>query len=331
MIDGVNNILLIRLKSMGDVVFTLPAVNLVRENFPKARITYLTSAENQPIVEGFAGVDEVLALDRKLYKKFNLKAISGATFDLLRRLRRGKFSLVVDFQNYGETALLARLTRAPQRWACCFGRKLRHAAYTHRLPRPNHVHPAEGHLQLLTHFGLRPAPVRNEFRLPDRGRAEARRLFAEYGLSPAKPTLFIQPFTSSPQKNWPLGNYVAVARHWKAKGVQVVFGGGPGEQRLLTPVIAGGFPVFAGNPLATVVWLMNFSTLTIGGDTGLLHLAVAMGRRVLVLMSPGGPGSPTPYLRNEWVVRPHGGRGVSEIKLEAVNRAIAAALAAEKP
>jgi len=36
------NILLIRLKSIGDVLFTLPAVHRVRENFPGAKITFLT-------------------------------------------------------------------------------------------------------------------------------------------------------------------------------------------------------------------------------------------------------------------------------------------------
>ena len=58
------NILLIRLKSIGDVILTLPAVRMVRDNFPSAKITFLTSAENAVLLRGFREVTEVIALGR---------------------------------------------------------------------------------------------------------------------------------------------------------------------------------------------------------------------------------------------------------------------------
>ena len=58
------NILLIRLKAIGDVVLTLPAVGALRENFPAAKITFLTSKENASLLRGFREVNEVMALDR---------------------------------------------------------------------------------------------------------------------------------------------------------------------------------------------------------------------------------------------------------------------------
>jgi heptosyltransferase-1 len=69
------NILLIRLKSIGDVLFTLPAVHRVRENFPGAKITFLTSRENAPLLEGFREVDEVITLDRARFQSGNPRAI----------------------------------------------------------------------------------------------------------------------------------------------------------------------------------------------------------------------------------------------------------------
>src|ERR1039457_3823592 len=98
------NILVIRLKSIGDVIFTLPAAAALRENFPAAKITFLTSKENTPLLRGFREVNEVIALDRAAFRRgYPLKIIPGF-FTLLRRLRAGKFSLVVDFQGFGETA-----------------------------------------------------------------------------------------------------------------------------------------------------------------------------------------------------------------------------------
>ena len=96
--DSTPNILLIRLKSIGDILFLLPSVHRLRENFPGARITFLTSRENAPLMEGFREVNEVITLDRARFQSGNPGAILAEAFSLLRRLRRGKFSLVVDFQ-----------------------------------------------------------------------------------------------------------------------------------------------------------------------------------------------------------------------------------------
>src|ERR1039458_6823951 len=110
------NILLIRFKSIGDILFLLPSVHRIRDNFPGAKITFLTSRENASLLEGFREVDEVITLDRARFQSGNPAAIVAEAFSLLRRLRCGKFSLVVDFQGYGETAWLAWLSGAPQRW-----------------------------------------------------------------------------------------------------------------------------------------------------------------------------------------------------------------------
>ena len=63
-----NNILLVRFKAIGDVVLTLPAVNVVRKNFPAARVSFFTVRENAPLLQGFRAVDEVMALDRAAFK-----------------------------------------------------------------------------------------------------------------------------------------------------------------------------------------------------------------------------------------------------------------------
>src|SRR3974390_2072732 len=133
-------ILLMRLKSMGDVVFTLPAVHLLRESFPRARITFLVSAENAPLLEGFREVDETISLNRARYRSGNPLHILTETFTLFRRLRGGRFSLVVDFQGYGETAWLARLSGAPRRWGSIYGPG-RRWAYTHGVTRNDRLHP----------------------------------------------------------------------------------------------------------------------------------------------------------------------------------------------
>ena len=310
--SATENILLIRLKSIGDVVFTLPAIHMIRENFPDARITLLTSRENAPLLQGFREVDETIMLDRANFKSGNPKRILTEVLSLVRQLRGGKFSLVVDFQGFGETAWFARLSGAPRRWSTVYGPG-RRWAFTYGAKLDDQMHPADQHLSLLQQCGLRPGAIHNEFVLPENALAEARRFFVSFGLDPAKPTLFIQPFTSSPQKDWPLDRFLAVARHWQARGLQILFGGGPTEQAALETVRRAGFPVSAGVPLLVTGGLAKLSTLTLGGDTGVLHLAVAMGRRVVMIMESSAPGRPHPFGHADWAIMPPNDRIVANV------------------
>ena len=318
----VKNILLIRFKSIGDVVLTLPAVNVIRENFPSAKITFLTSRENAGLLRGFHEVIEVITLDRAALRSGNPLKSAGELFGLLKHLRFGKFSLVVDFQSYGETAWLAKVTGARERWGGVYssGRKW---AYTRSFARDPNIHAASGHLQLLRQCGLSVGKIRNEFFLPPDALETARKFFAEQKLETARPTLFIQPLTSLTQKNWPLENYLSVARHWRTAGVQIIIGGGPADRAALEPARREGFAVSAGVPLLVTSSLMQLSTLVLGGDTGALHLAVAQGKRVLMLMHEVTAGSPTPFQHPDWVIAAPAPDAIAKISVAGVNSAVA--------
>lgn len=320
-------ILLVRLAHLGDVIFTLPAAQAVRAAFPEARITFLIARRFAPLLAGCPGLDAVLTLDQDLYRARRLGRILTETFRLLRRLRRSRFALAIDFQGFGETALLTWWSGAPQRWGSVY-RPSRKWAYTHPIPRATHLHPIDYHLDLLRRCGLPSVPVRNQFVLPEDVLTEARRAFSEHGLRPDCPTLFIQPFTSSPHKNWPLEAWLVVARHWRSHGLQVLFGGGPAERTALEPARQAGYPVAAGAPLLVSAGLAGLCSLVAGGDTGLLHLAVAMGKRVVMLMPSLGPGSCHPYGHPDWVLTPPGGQPFAALAPEAVNQACGQAFAA---
>ena len=320
------NILLIRFKSIGDILFTLPAVHAIRDHFPNAKITFMTSKENAPLIGGFRDVDEVIGIDRSVYHRRNPKAIFVETFSLFRWLRREKFSLAVDFQGYGETGMITWLSRAKNRWGSVY-RRGRGWAYTHGIPRENLAHPANWNLSLLRQCGVSGGTVRNEFVLPEAVCEEARRFLAAQGLDAAKPILFIQPFTSSPRKSWPLENFLALGGHWRDRGVQIMFGGGPSDSAALEPARQAGFSVSAGVPLLVTAGLMKLSTLIVGGDTGLLHLSVAMGKRVVMLMPSATRSRFHPFQHANWMLTPPGDEKISAITLDAVDQACGLAFA----
>lgn len=320
-------LLLIRLGGFGDVVFTLPAVHLLRCAFPKAHITFLVYEELASLLEGFTGVDAVINLNRARFRTFNPFTICTETGSLLRQLTRNRFTLTVDFQGFGETGILSWLTRAPQRWGSVY-RPGRGWAYTQAISRNFQLHPIDYHLDLVHRAGsLSSEQVHNQFVPPEHALGDARQFFASHNLESGRPTLFIQPFTSSQPKTWPLENFIAIARQWHEHGLQVVFGGGPGEQQALEPARSAGFAVAAGASPLVSASLVKLSTLVLGGDTGLLHLAVAMGKRVLIIMRSVQPGACFPFRHREWALVPSSpALPVSSVSIETVNRACAQAL-----
>ena len=317
-------ILIVRLTAIGDVVLTLPAVSVLRQNFPAAKITFLTTKENGSLLQGFRDVDETISLDRAAFRSRNPWRIAKEFFRLLRQLRDGKFSLAVDLQGNGESAWLTRFTGAPQRWGIVH-KPGRRRAFTSSVNVQRQIHAAEMRLELLQHCGLKTDSVHNNFFLPADALSAARIFFAANKLVAEKPTLFLQPFTSSPAKNWPLENFLALAKHWQARGWQIIFGGGPADVAALEPARALGFVISAGVPLLVTGGLMQLSTLTVGGDTGALHLAVAQGKRVMMLMNTNRPGRPHPFRRAEWTLAPTVERNIASLELGAVIAASEAA------
>jgi ADP-heptose:LPS heptosyltransferase len=325
--ENQRRILLVRLGGFGDVVFTLPAVHLVRTTFANAQIVFLVYKEFASLLEGFPGVDAVLSLDRARYRSFNPFTICAETGSLLGRLARPRFGLAVDFQGFGETAFLSWYTRAPQRWGSVY-RSGRKWAYTHAVWRNTELHPIDYHLDLLRQAGGMVAKsIHNEFVPPESAMEEARRFFAGHKLDVGRPTIFIQPFTSSQPKTWPLEHFIGTAQLWQKRGVQILFGGGPGEQTALAPASQAGFAVSAGAPPLVSASLVKLSTLVLGGDTGLLHLAVAMGKRVVMIIRSLHPGACFPFGHREWAIVPAPGLHVAAVSAAAVNKACGQALA----
>jgi ADP-heptose:LPS heptosyltransferase len=317
-------ILLIRLKSIGDVVLTLPAVHAIRDNFPAAKISFLTSRENAPLLRGFQDVDEIIAIDRAVLKGGNPLKIGRELVALLIRLRAPGFSLAVDFQGYGETELLAWWSGAPERLGTVYS-KDRGWAYTLSLPRDS-GEVGNANLWMLHQAGLPIGRIRNEYVLPADALASAREFFASHNLQTDHPILYIQPLTSASIKNWPLENYLQLAELWRARGMQVIFGGGPADQATLAPASRAGFVLAAGVPLLVSAGLMQLSSVVVGADTGLLHLAVAMGRRVVMLMKSNDPTTPHPFQHPDWTVVPPPGKAVADIAIADVMAAISQAM-----
>lgn len=328
--DDIENILIIRRGAIGDIIFTLPAYYMLRANFPNSKISFLAKDIYARALKGFPDLDEVLVINNKDLSSKSILKIGKMSTDLFQTIRNNNYQLVVDFAGHGEHAILLWLSGIKHRWGLIKSRKpIREWFYTKTLIRHlNNVHLIDQHLKLLEKGGLKLFPVKNQYVIPKENLEKAKVLFNNWGLSLQKPTIFMQPFTGNghPGKIWPLDRYVTLAEYWEKQGLQVLFGGGPSERKKLND-IATRFPVAAGQAdLITSVGLTTLSSIVVGGDTGLMHAALAAGTRTVMVVGPTNHMLIGPYKHPEWAVRPPQGNMIENVSVEQVIEASKIAL-----
>src|SRR5258708_2801956 len=123
------NILLVRLRLIGDVVFTTPAIRALRRHYPDAKISYIVEEDAAPVVRTNPHLDDVIVVCRP-----HAPGRLRADLALARKLRAARYDLAIDFHCGPRSSLLTWLSGAPQRIG--FEVAGRSWMYTTRVPRP---------------------------------------------------------------------------------------------------------------------------------------------------------------------------------------------------
>jgi lipopolysaccharide heptosyltransferase I len=289
--------LIVRMGSMGDVVHTLPAAAALRESFPQARIDWLIERRWRELVERNPGINEIVALDRRVLR--DLPASIG-------RLRSEHYTCTLDFQSLYKSSLLAYCSGAPRR----VGFDKRYARepgaaffYTQRIV-PSGTHVVEQNLSLVESVGARKSAVRFPLAIPAGAEAQLER---ELKTRRLREFFVLVPAGGWRSKCWPAERFGELhAELSRRHGWRGVVSFGPGEEALAEEVRrAAGSPepaVFT-TGVPQLMALLRRAKFVVAGDTGPLHLAVALGTPVIGLYGPTDPARNGPYCRDDIVVR----------------------------
>jgi lipopolysaccharide heptosyltransferase II len=310
------NILLIRLRLVGDVVFTTPAIRALRRRFPDARITYLVETAASAIVSGNPHLDDVIVVPHRRGWARVLDDLRVA-----RRLRARRFDLVVDFHGGPRGSWLTWATGARRR----IGYEIagRGWMYTDRVHRPRALrsrHSAENQWDLLEPLGIPPLdPEREPVEMIESAHARDRALerLHDAGVRPGEHTLIVMHVSAgNPFRRWPAGAFAAVAAELARAGRdrRVVVTSGPSEIGAAEAVTAAA-RVQLGDAAARVVRCGEFdlqelraviaaASLYIGGDSGPLHVAATTTVPIVGLYGPTLPARSAPW-RSRALVTEH--------------------------
>ena len=311
-VDNYKNVLIIRLSAIGDVLRTLPAVNAWRKYCPETRFTWLVEPAAASVLEGHLTLDRILIFERQLFSGFpcspkRLGRAMVSLFTLLKELRSGNFDLVVDFHGIFKSGLFARLSRVPDRagFARPDAKEGSHLFYSrHFRPVSPELNRVERAFALVEFLGVSVEGLIS-YQLPvtvgHHQRANASLAELEK-LKGDGPLIALHPGSSqkTAYKRWHQNGYVGLINALVEKlGARVILTWGPGERETVE-LIAGHLRMPAvvakkTSSLLELAAIFSACDLYIGGDTGPMHIAVAMDTPVVVIFGPTHPQVNAPY------------------------------------
>lgn len=267
------SILVVKTSSLGDVVHQMPAVTDARRDYPDAWIAWVVEEAFAPLVRLHPGVDEVIEVATRRWRSQLMQLSTWReAAESLRNLRARNYDLIVDTQGTIRSAVIARLARG-----------LRHGYDAQSIREP-----------LASRFyDVRHCIARDQHPIARTRQLTAAALGYEiegeidYGLNrdrlrteSGKPYGILLHATADARKEWPEQNWIALGQALAAQGHAVALPWGTQVERERSERIAAAVPdafVPDRKPLDVTARLIASADFVIGVDTGLLHLAAALG------------------------------------------------------
>jgi lipopolysaccharide heptosyltransferase I len=281
--------LVVRLGSLGDIVHTFPAVAGLRESFPNAEIVWLTHPRWTIVVESSHLASEIWEVESRSFSSLR---------EVIPRIRKKQFTAAIDYQGLWKSAALPFLGRAPRRIGFSsqtireFGVPL---LYTDRVPcKATHI--AEQNGELSQRAGARNPVAPVTLAVSALQEAFVLQLLRSFSLDRY---VVLSPAGGWRSKCWPPERYGALCQMIRANlDLRSVLNYGPGEEACAAAVkIASGQaePIPYQGSLNQLMALLRNALCAVGGDSGPLHLAAALGAPVVALFGPTDPARNGPY------------------------------------
>jgi lipopolysaccharide heptosyltransferase I len=304
MADPAQRFLIVRLSSIGDIVHALPAAAALAETFPQARIHWVVEKRYALLLEGNPHLHHLIAIDTLGWRRH---LTSSATWLEIRNgvsdLRLPFYSAAIDFQGLWKSAVVAWLSRAQERIGFA-ERWLREPSaavlYTQRVSPHERVHVVEENLALVERLGAR--THRWQFPLPWNEEDDVH-VEAQLTALDAENFIILNPGGGWRSKCWSPGNYAALIRQLAgARREQILLTGSPAEETLIEGILQSAGTQrarYLPTTLVQFIALARRARLFIGGDTGPLHLAAAVGAPIVGIYGPTDPARNGPFAADD--------------------------------
>lgn len=294
-----DNLLIIRLSSLGDIIHTLPAFSALRKNLPQAKISWVVENKGKEILDFVPGVDKIIVAQTEGWhinrKKF------WRELSRLKKELKNENQVALDFQGLVKSGFTAYLSGAKKRIG--FHRKnlrepLASFFYTERLEEiPETMHVISKNLKLLTKIGIYEEKYEFPLTLPDELLDSVRAKLREKGYDGQKKLILLNMGATWETKRWFTEKWIELIEIMKKKEhFFLILWGNEVEKALAVRVQEKTqIPISPSCSLKEVMALVKESSLLISGDTFALQAACAFSRPVVGIFGPTNPQRNGPF------------------------------------
>lgn len=327
MIDGSPRILITQLSAIGDVVRVLPALQALRDFFPAAQIDWAVERKSAGILLGHPSIDTLQVFERDEKKGFWYNFGQYRLF--LSHLRAGKYDIVLDFHGTFKSGYAGWQSRARERYAFA-GHEAKEARRARggqifankkiTLPSAD-LNRVEENLHLSEPLAPNPRTRAYSIHVQENVHEYIDDYFEET-FSGAKLVVALHAPVDKASKRWPEEQFALLADMLLADGrFEVILTHGPGQREVAERVqaLSRRKPLFAPETpgLTYYAWLIHQCDMYVGGDTGPMHIANAMGTPVVAVFGSTDPVKHAPFDVIHEVVRSTKQRADESISLPA--------------
>lgn len=293
---GDSSLCILRTSAIGDVTHVVPLIRTLQDKSPGTRLTWLIGKLERRLVGDLPGV-EFVTFD---------KGAGRAGMRAVRETLAGRrFDALLHMQVALRSNLLSLAVKADRRigYDRARSRDLHGLFVNERIPARSGEHVLDAMASFIEPLGLRQTEVRWDIPVPD----DAREWAAEQ-LPGDAPTLLVSPMSSHALRNWRVDRYAALIDHAMSRGARVALVGGPSEaERALADAILGAvkqapMDLTGKDTLKRFLALLGRSQMILTPDSGPMHMANAVGTKVLGLHAASNPNRSGPYSDRRWCV-----------------------------
>lgn len=303
------NILLVKLSAIGDVVHTLPALGALRRLYPRAHITWVVEEAAAELVIAHPWLDEAIVFRRKSWiKKLKQGKIISTIAEIkafINLLRCRQYDLVIDFHGLLKSSLVVGLSSGKRKVGFDSYQELSGFFVNEKVFEDLGKHAVDRYLDIVRYLGGKDQPA--EFLIP-RGSDNEKRvteLLLQRGITEGEVFVAVNPLALWETKLWPAENFARLCDLIAYDlGLRVVLTGVADKRmRCISSLINSPVVDLTGKTnLRDLASLYRRAALLVSTDTGPMHIAAAVGTRVVALFGPTDPSRTGPYGRGHRIL-----------------------------
>jgi len=295
---ALKNVLIVKLSAIGDVVHALPVAYALKQTYPDVRITWVVEPPALDLVKNNPCIDEVVLFEKREFK--SLRGFLSRYPAFAKRLRQIEYDAVLDLQGLFKSAAIAFTARGRRKLGVCDMRELSGRVSKPVVGAHAGAHVVERYLDVARALGCRCDEILFPIGISEEDKKKAQGILERAGAKTGSPYVVLAVGANWPNKRWPARYFVSLSDWiYRQNIIPVLSGSGPVDENLALDIASQAeippVSIVGQTKLRQLAQVMRGAKAVVGGDTGAVHLAAAVGARAVMLLGPTDARRNGPY------------------------------------